>query len=59
MMPEGEKEPMTAETFDEDDYKSKLIDQDYSETTAAMLAAKKKEELAGKATKVEIDISKL
>ena len=44
-MPEGEKEKMTAQNFDEDDYKSKLIDQDYSEATAGMLATKKKEEL--------------
>ena len=44
-MPEGEKEKMTAQNFDEDDYKSKLIDQDYSDDTATMLAAKKKEEL--------------
>jgi len=44
-MPEGEKEKMTAQNFDEDDYKSKLIDQDYSEVTAGMLATKKKEEL--------------
>jgi len=44
-MPEGEKEKMTPQNFDEDDYKSKLIDQDYSDDTATMLAAKKKEEL--------------
>lgn len=58
-MPAGEKEPETAASFDEDEYKNKLIEQDYSESTAAMLAAKKKENLAGKATKIEIDLSKL
>lgn len=58
-MPAGEKEPETTASFDEDEYKNKLIEQDYSESTAAMLAAKKKEKLAEKTTKIEIDLSKL
>jgi hypothetical protein len=45
-MPAGEKEPESAATFDEEEYKDKLIEQDYSPDTAAMLAAKKKEKLA-------------
>ena len=46
-MPEGQKEPETAATFDEGAYKDELVNnQGYSEETAAMLAAKKKEKLA-------------
>ena len=64
-MPAGEKEKMSSENFDEDEYKSNLIDnEDYSEASAAMLAAKKKEQLENAAskpgvTKFEIDLSKL
>ena len=50
------KEAETADTFDEDDYKDKLIDQEYSDETAATLARKKKEKLA---EKIEIDLSML
>lgn len=58
-MPVG-KEPMTAETFSEDDYATNLIDKDgYSEVTARMLAKKKKESLAAAATKIEIDLGSL
>ena len=63
-MPEGQKEAMTAQTFDEDEYKSNLIDnEDYSEKTAAMMAAKKKDQLATQAEKgpvskmIEIDLN--
>ena len=63
-MPEGQKEAMTAQTFDEDEYKSNLIDnEDYSEKTAAMMAAKKKDQLAAQAEKgpvskmIEIDLN--
>ena len=38
-------EAMTAETFSEDDYRDKLLDEGYSEVTARMLAKKKKESL--------------
>lgn len=62
-MPEGQKEAETAQTFDEDEYKSNLIDnEDYSEATAAMKAAKKKEQLEAQAEKgpvgkmIEIDL---
>jgi hypothetical protein len=44
-MPAGEKEAMTAQNFDENEYRDKLLDDDYSPETAKMLAAKKKEEL--------------
>lgn len=58
-MPAG-KETMTAESFDEDDYAANLIDKEgYSETTARMLAKKKKESLAAAATKIEIDLGSL
>lgn len=59
------KEPETAATFDEDEYKSNLIDKEgYSVETATMLAAKKKEKLteappSSPTVKIEIDISKL
>ena len=52
------KEPMTAENFDEDDYASNLIDKEgYSETTARMMAKKKKESFEAK--KIEIDLRSL
>ena len=52
------KEPMTAENFDEDDYASNLIDKEgYSETTARMMAKKKKESFEAK--KIEIDLGSL
>ena len=57
-MPVG-KEPMTAETYDEDAYRDKLVNDGYSEETAKMLAAKKKESLAAKVGKIEIDLSSL
>lgn len=65
-MPEGQKEAETVQTFDEDEYKSNLIDnEDYSESTAEMKAKKKKEQLEAQAErgptvkKIEIDLSKL
>jgi len=67
-MPEkpGRKEPETAQTFDPEEYKSNLIDnQGYSEETAKVLCEKKKEQLeaaVGKpapVAKIEIDLSKL
>lgn len=65
-MPEGQKEAETAQTFDEDEYKANLVDNEgYSEATASMKATKKREQLAAQAEKgpvvkmVEIDISKL
>lgn len=65
-MPEGQKDPETAQTFDEDEYKSNLIDnEEYSEQTAAMKAKKKKEQLEAQAEKgpvvkmIEIDLTKL
>lgn len=52
MMPEGQKEAETAQTFDADEYKSNLIDnEDYSEETAAVKAKKKKEQLEAQAEK--------
>jgi hypothetical protein len=58
-MPAG-KEAMTAESFDEDDYATNLVDKEgYSEVTARMLAKKKKESLAAAATKIEIDLGSL
>lgn len=52
------KEPMTADNFDEDDYATNLIDKEgYSETTARMMAKKKKESFS--ATKIEIDLGSL
>ena len=53
------KEAETAETFSEDDYRDKLLDDGYSESSAKMLAAKKKEQLANQATKIEIDLGSL
>ena len=65
-MPEGAKEAETAQTFDEDEYKSNLIDnEDYSEETAAVKAKKKKEQLEAQAEKgpvskmIEIDLDVL
>jgi hypothetical protein len=65
-MPEGQKEAETAQTFDEDEYKSNLIDnEDYSEETAAVKAKKKKEQLEAQASKgpvvkmIEIDLGEL
>ena len=59
------REAETAQTFDEDEYKSNLIDnEDYSEQTAAVKAKKKKEQLEAQAekgpvAKIEIDLTKL
>lgn len=54
------KEPMSAESFSEDDYANNLIDKEgYSEPTARMLASKKKESLANAATKIEINLGSL
>ena len=65
-MPEGAKEAETAQTFDEDEYKSNLIDnEEYSEETAAVKAKKKKEQLEAQAEKgpvtkmIEIDLCSL
>ena len=64
-MPEGQKEEMTAVTFDADEYKSNLIEnEDYSEETAAAKTQKKKEQLEAQAekgpvAKIEIDLTKL
>ena len=66
-MPAGQKDPETAQTFDEDEYKSNLIDnEEYSEQTAAIKAKKKKEQLEVQAEKgpavakmIEIELSKL
>ena len=64
-MPAGEKEAMSSQNFDEDEYKSNLVDnENYSEESAKMLAAKKKEQLAEAATKApvtkfEIDLNEL
>lgn len=67
-MPEkpGRKEPETAQTFDEDEYKSNLIDnEEYSEETAAVKARKKKEQLETQAEKgpvikmIEIDLNEI
>ena len=55
-MPAG-KEAMTAETFDEDEYRDKLIGEGYSDESARTLAAKKKESFS--ATKIEIDLGSL
>ena len=61
----GEKEALTIDSFDEDDYKSNLVDNEgYSSESAAMLASKKREQLENAATKTpvakfEIDLSKL
>lgn len=51
------KEAMTAETFDEDEYRDKLIGEGYSDESARTLAAKKKESFS--ATKIEIDLGSL
>jgi hypothetical protein len=52
------KEPMTADTFDEDDYAANLVDKEgYSPETAKMLAAKKKESFSAK--KIEINLDSL
>ena len=65
-MPEGAKEAETSQTFDEDEYKSNLIDnEEYSEETAAVKAKKKKEQLEAQAEKgpvakmIEIDLNNL
>ena len=55
-MPAG-KEAETADTYDEDEYRDKLISDGYSESSAKMLAAKKKESLSVK--KIEIDLGSL
>lgn len=55
-MPVG-KEAMTAETFDEDEYRDKLIGEGYSDESARTLAAKKKESFEAK--KIEIDLGSL
>jgi hypothetical protein len=53
------KEAETADTYDEDAYRDKLVNDGYSEETAKMLAAKKKESLAVKVGKIEIDLGSL
>ena len=64
-MPAGEKEKESIETFSIDDYKDKLIGDGYSESTALMLAEKKRDKLTEQTTKmeqsglIEIDLSKL
>lgn len=51
-------EAMTAENFDEDDYRNNLIDKEgYSEETARMKAKKMKESFEAK--KIEIDLESL
>jgi len=61
----GKPEAESIETFSVDDYKDKLIEDGYSETTALMLSEKKRDKLAGQTTKtekskcIEIDLSKL
>ena len=51
-------EAMTAENFDEDDYRNNLIDKEgYSEETARMKAKKMKESFEAK--KIEIDLGSL
>ena len=58
-MPVG-KEAETAETFDEDAYRDELIDKEgYSDETARMKAKKKKESLAARVGKIEIDLGSL
>jgi len=61
MAGEGRPEKMDATNFDPDDYRSKLIDQGYSEDSAKMLTDKKKEQLENAPTTkmVEIDLSRL
>ena len=52
------KDPMTADSFDEADYATNLVDKEgYSETTARMLAKKKKESFEAK--KIEINLGSL
>lgn len=65
-MPEKEsKEPESATTFDEGDYKDKLIEQGYSDESAKMLSEKKKDQLTTQAEKgpvakmIEIDLGAL
>lgn len=63
-MPEGQKEPENIQNFDETEYKANLVDKEgYSEETAAMLAAKKKEKLANAppvvAKMIEINLGEL
>lgn len=54
------KEAETADTYDEDDYRDKLInEEEYSPETAKMKAKKKKEQLENQATKIEIDLGSL
>lgn len=58
-MPVG-KEAETPETFDEDAYRDELIDKEgYSDESARMKAKKKKEQLANRATKIEINLGSL
>jgi len=62
MAGEGKPDPMTAQNFDPDDYKDKLIDQGYSNESAKMLTDKKKEQLekaSAPTAKFEIDLSEL
>jgi len=65
MAGEGRKEPESIETFSVDDYKDKLISEGYSDSTALMLAEKKRDKLSEQAMKmekselIEIDLSKL
>lgn len=51
------KEAATADTFDEDEYRDKLIGEGYSDESARTLAAKKKESFS--ASKIEIDLGSL
>ena len=62
MAGEGRPEKMDASNFDPDDYRDKLIEQGYSDSSAKMLTDKKKEQLENApapATKFEIDLSRL
>lgn len=54
------KEEMTLDNFDEDSYRDELIDKEgYSDESAKMKAKKKREELANRAAKIEIDLGSL
>lgn len=54
------KEEMTLDNFDEDSYRDDLIDKEgYSDESAKMKAKKKREELANRAAKIEIDLGSL
>lgn len=53
------KEAETADTYDEDAYRDELVSDGYSEETAKMKAKKKKESLAARVGKIEIDLESL